>query len=203
MESKNNIDAREIILKHFIVELIKNTAPHQIIEEITQEVPSEKIEVSTPQIYTSENKTPLIKTQEQIKINTSEIKGIPLNMLAHVKANEPKMQTNSLSLEINNSQSPFEKINQILKDPYVLGIECPGPNKNIVVHKPEKNEASPIKLTKEEIDTIIEDISKKTRIPLLGNTFKAAIGNIIISAVISEIVGKRFIIEKKPQLRLY
>ncbi|MBI2451517.1 hypothetical protein HYV50_00395 [Candidatus Pacearchaeota archaeon] len=88
------------------------------------------------------------------------------------------------------------KITSLLSDPAVIGIECPGPGKNIIVNKSGSIQATPINLTKEEIDSIMNEISEKTRIPLLIGLFKAALGDILITAVVSEYVGTRFMIQK-------
>ena len=52
-------------------------------------------------------------------------------------------------------------------------------------------------LTKEEVDKIINYFSAQTKIPLVGGTFKAAFRNLIITAVISDFLGSRFVIEKR------
>ena len=92
------------------------------------------------------------------------------------------------------------KIDNILEDPGVLTIECPGPNKKLLVFKSGKIQSTDLNLTADEINNIMKDISEKTRIPLMSGVFKAAYGNLIITSVMSEFVGTRFIIQKKPQM---
>ena len=89
------------------------------------------------------------------------------------------------------------KLNSLISDPRVRSIECQGPNKNILVHKDGTVQKTSLVLTSDEVENTIKDFSEKTRIPLIGGTFKAALGNLIITAVTSDFVGSRFIIQKK------
>lgn len=89
------------------------------------------------------------------------------------------------------------RLNQIFHDPTVLSIECPGPDKNVMVNKGNRIETTSIRLTKNEVDTIMQEISSKTRIPLVAGMFKAAHKDMVITAVISDFVGSRFILQKR------
>lgn len=92
------------------------------------------------------------------------------------------------------------RIDKILEDPGVQTIECPGPNKKILVFKGGRVQSTDLNLTADEISNVMKEISEKTRIPLMSGVFKAAYGNLIITSVMSEFVGTRFIIQKKPQM---
>ena len=70
-------------------------------------------------------------------------------------------------------------------------------NKPIIINKSGTILTTNITLSKNEIDSIIEEFSTKTRIPLIQGTFKALLGNLLITAVISEFVGTRFLIQKR------
>lgn len=88
------------------------------------------------------------------------------------------------------------KIEPFLRDPSVQLIECSGPGKNVLVKKFNKMNITKISLNKEEITNIINKFSEEARIPIIGGILKAAVGDLIISAVVSEFVGSRFIINK-------
>lgn len=88
------------------------------------------------------------------------------------------------------------KLNILVKDPLVKIIECNSPDENVLVTGMMGRKPTPIKLSKEEIDEILEKFSGASRIPLHEGLFKAAVGNLVISAVISEIVGIKFVIRK-------
>ena len=70
--------------------------------------------------------------------------------------------------------------------------------KNIIVYKDGTAQTTPYILDEEEIKEIMQNLSEQTKIPIIQGVFKAAIFDLIITAVISEFVGTRFIIEKKP-----
>lgn len=91
----------------------------------------------------------------------------------------------------------LKKIESILNDPTVQSIECTGPEKPLLLNQGGITRSAPVRFTKEEIDAILQEASKKTRIPLTGGIFTAALGDIIMSAVISDFIGSRFIIEHK------
>ncbi|MDO8563566.1 MAG: hypothetical protein Q7R87_01000 [Nanoarchaeota archaeon] len=104
-------------------------------------------------------------------------------------------QDNSL-----DNQPSLNKIVPFLKDKIVQSIECKGPGRPLLVLKGGIIQVTNTILTKEEIDLIMEQISNETRIPLMSGLFKALLGNVIITAAISEFVGTRFIIEKRRDI---
>lgn len=88
------------------------------------------------------------------------------------------------------------KIETFLKDKLIQSIECAGPGKRVLVKRLNKINTTKITLGQPEITGIINSFSKQARIPVMGGILKAAVGDMIISAVISEYVGSRFIINK-------
>ncbi len=94
------------------------------------------------------------------------------------------------------SSLPTGKINSILKDKSITTIECSGPGKPILVKKAGEVKMTRISLTEEEIKEIIDFFSQKARIPIVGGLLRAAAGNLTISAITSEFIGGRFIINK-------
>lgn len=89
------------------------------------------------------------------------------------------------------------KVTPILLDPSVFSVECPGPEKNLLVNRGGRIQTATTKLSKEEIDRIIDSFSEKTNIPISQGIFKTAFKDILITAVVSEFAGTRFIIEKR------
>lgn len=88
------------------------------------------------------------------------------------------------------------KLNMFLSDKAITEIECPGPSKFIVVKKAGQVNLTKVTLSQKEINKLIEDFSKRARIPIISGIFKASIGNLTITAVVSEFVGSRFIVYK-------
>ena len=58
-------------------------------------------------------------------------------------------------------------------------------------------------VTKEEIDEVIQKFSEASRIPIQEGIFRVAVGKLLLSAIISGVIGSKFIIKKlraMPQL---
>lgn len=88
------------------------------------------------------------------------------------------------------------KIDALLRNNAVQSIECPGPNKNILIKTNNKINITKLNLTQEEITDVLYSFANQAKIPVVGGILKAAVGSMVISAVISEFVGSRFIINK-------
>lgn len=90
------------------------------------------------------------------------------------------------------------RLDSFLLDPNVLSISCPGPNQNIIVNKRGGIvQTLQIFFTAAEIGDFMKDISDRTKIPLLPGLFKVVYQNLIVTAVISEFIGTKFLIEKR------
>jgi hypothetical protein len=51
-------------------------------------------------------------------------------------------------------------------------------------------------LSENEILSILKEFSERTKVPLIPGVFKALYNNLLITAIVSESAGNRFIIEK-------
>jgi hypothetical protein len=89
------------------------------------------------------------------------------------------------------------KLNFLTADPAVTEIECQGAEKPLLVRKGGVIQRTHVALTEKEITDILSEFSTKTKIPIIQGTFKVATGNLIMIAIISEILGPRFIIQKR------
>jgi len=88
------------------------------------------------------------------------------------------------------------KLNPLIKDPQIKVIECNGVDQNIIVKGSMGTKKTNIILSKQEIDDVIKKFSEETRIPVQGGVFKVAIGKLILSAIISDVISSKFIINK-------
>jgi hypothetical protein len=88
------------------------------------------------------------------------------------------------------------KLNPLVKDRLVRVIECNGPDERIVVMGAMGRKSTKITLTKAEIDDIIKRFSQAAKIPVNEGVFRIVFGNLILSAIISEIIGSKFLIRK-------
>jgi len=102
---------------------------------------------------------------------------------------------------MNIINDPLKKINSFINDRGVQRIEGPGAGKNILVKVRNNINTTKSILSEDEIKNIINHFSKKSMIPPINGVLKAAIDNMVISAVISD-AGSRFIIEKKSPYAL-
>jgi hypothetical protein len=118
-----------------------------------------------------EKRVPRLKIPELTLPKTFQyLKPIPLN----------------LPYEIN-----FKKINPLVKDPLVKTIECFGPDSEIIVEGKFGRKRTQIKLTKEEINEIIQIFSAETKIPIIEGLYKVVLGNLELAAIISQVTKFR------------
>ncbi|MSS74211.1 hypothetical protein EXS72_01055 [Candidatus Pacearchaeota archaeon] len=96
-----------------------------------------------------------------------------------------------------NSNLAIDKLNFLIRDPSVTEIECSDSEKNILVKKGGSVQRTSVKLSIEEVYQLIGEFSQKTKIPVIDGTIKTAFNNLILTAVLSETLGPRFIIQKK------
>ncbi|OGJ16940.1 hypothetical protein A3K73_00970 [Candidatus Pacearchaeota archaeon RBG_13_36_9] len=152
-------------------------------------IPSRKIIPPQPLFQKTQRVTPKV----QLKRNfTSQIKTKAIHLPSQIIVPVPGMEVN------------LGKLNILATDKGVTVIECPGPEKFVLVKKTGRTNLTQIKLSQEDINNIINEFSEKTRIPLMDGIFKAIIGEISINAIITDSICSRFMIYKKsPYSFLY
>lgn len=96
----------------------------------------------------------------------------------------------------------YGKITPLLHDPSVSTIECAGIGKPITVIRTGQKQVTRIVLSAEEIKEILTKVSDSVHIPLLEGVFRAAVDNFSVNAVISEMIGSRFVIKKQTAYAL-
>lgn len=115
-------------------------------------------------------------------------------------------QPNIQSIQQPNIQvikyEPLKKIDALINDNAVQMIECPGHGKNILVKVRNKINVTKIILSEDEIKNIINFFSTATRIPISKGILKTTLDSLLISAIISDLTGSRFIINKKSPYEL-
>jgi hypothetical protein len=132
-----------------------------------------------------------INTISKHSLTTSQ--QIPINLKKQEYSSQYLLSRNK---DIN--QRPVaERLNFLIKDPAVTEIECRGSDQTLLVKKAGIIQKTNIKISIEEIYQLIAEFSQKTKIPVIDGTLKAATNNLIITAVLSEILDPRFILQKK------
>jgi type IV secretory pathway ATPase VirB11/archaellum biosynthesis ATPase len=87
------------------------------------------------------------------------------------------------------------KLNPLLKDKGVRIIDG-SPDEKVRIMGSMGTRITDIFLTKEDIDRIIGKFSEMSKIPTNEGIYRVVVGNLILSAIISEVVGSRFVIKK-------
>jgi len=188
------------ILMRFTRELIKHSIQGEVNElknilEKDKEEKKEEIKEIKKEVKQILKENPLLKktfkplpTPRKIKQLKPKILTIPAQKLP------PRFQY--LKPTPEEIQIDLEKINPFLKDPTIRIIECNGPDEEIILQGTWGRKITQTTLTREEINQIIKKISQTAKIPLTEGIFRVAVGKLIFLAIISEIIGSKFIIKK-------
>ena len=104
---------------------------------------------------------------------------------------------------IPNIKSGTESLNALIRNPAINEIECIGVDNPLMIKIRGMTQKTQVKLTIEEIYDLIAEFSQKTRIPVINGSIKAALNNMIITAVLSETLGPRFILQKMRRPQTY
>ncbi|MBS3071565.1 hypothetical protein J4408_01105 [Candidatus Pacearchaeota archaeon] len=144
-----------------------------------------------------------INQPKQIKPNQRQIIPIRHNLprpvihpiIQNIKMTPKTQVTGEKGLSIANLG--LSKIDNLLRSPSILSIESPGPGRPLLINNSGAIQSTQVALTNEEIDKILKEFSEQTKIPLIPGMFKAVYRNLIITAVISEVAGTRFLIQKR------
>ncbi len=87
------------------------------------------------------------------------------------------------------------KLNPLINDPAVRLIEV-NPEERVMVTGTMGTKPTDIILNKEDIDRVINAFYEKSRIPINEGIYRVVAGNLILSAIISGVIGSKFVIKK-------
>jgi hypothetical protein len=88
------------------------------------------------------------------------------------------------------------KLNQFVADASVSSIQCEA-GKKVLVKKDAQTTETDIVLSAAEIDETIKKFAAAAKAEITAPIFKATAGNLAISAIISPLIGSRFLISKR------
>ena len=120
------------------------------------------------------------------------------NEIPHSQSSKP-VKHPGYKIPIKKEKYNLNTIRSILKDPIVFSLECPGENRPIIINRSGIITISNVILSKDEIDTMMKEISEKTRIPMQKGVFKALFEDFLVIAVLSDYIGTRFVIQKRQK----
>jgi hypothetical protein len=201
----------KLFLLLFTRELVKNSYQPtlQDLNEILRRK-EEKLNLQTPKTNFP-IKQPIEKKSVEIKKNhpklpflfskkrpvTNDLQGKTLTIPTQRFSKETDyIKPKQIVYQQQKPQLNLGKLDHLIKDNSIKTIECNGENSKIIVTIQGTKKTTNTILTKEEIQEIIKKISYFSRVPVSEGLFKVTIGNLIFSAIISEIVGSKFIIKK-------
>jgi len=137
----------------------------------------------TQELGSKESKVDISKLEESIMYKEPQI-------LENHKELSPQTQLETIrNFDLN-------KINPFIDDPTITSIECPGPGKFILIKKSEQDIVTKVSLNEKEINEIIQEFIEMSNTPVESEIVTAQFGNLMLTAIKSDIIGSRFIIEK-------
>jgi hypothetical protein len=99
-------------------------------------------------------------------------------------------------MPIHGKTIDLGKLNLFLQDPKVASIEINGPDEKVFVDGVMGKKPTSVVLAKEEIDEIINKFSSATKIPASEGIYRVVFGNLMLLAIISNVIGSKFVIKK-------
>jgi hypothetical protein len=176
-------------------------------------VPPKKIIIPPRKIVASANISPIVVVPvvEDVSVRSESLfshndissklgVGAPISP-ANVSAVQIKSPQTAMPVRVSETNEVedgqgYGKISLLLEDSSVASIECQGAGKSVMVTRAGQRQPTRIVLSAGEIRDVLDRISDMAHIPLLEGVFRAAVDGFSVNAVISEIVGSRFVIRK-------
>jgi len=199
------LDSRSLFLEEFIKRIIiksqvspkieNRAALLEKLEEVVVAAP--KLEIEHKKIEQEKKIEPIIAKKPAqtippgaVHIKTQEMPKLPLiKPMMPVVPQVPSMQKITI----------MDRLNKIFANPAVQVLNCPGPNKNVLITQQGRIQPSQISFNENEINDFMKDLSEKTKIPLIPGLIKVIYQNLIITSVVSEFIGTKFIAERRQQ----
>tara|TARA_Y100000034_G_scaffold91908_1_gene110972 strand:- start:84 stop:698 length:615 start_codon:yes stop_codon:yes gene_type:complete len=147
------------------------------------------------------------RKHEQLTIIETPAQEIPqqqeIQEQAPQQTQQPEQQQEIQQPSFDNNEG-LSKVEDMLHNRSIHGIECPGPGKFILIKRGNRRTPTRVVLDREDINSILDFFSEQSRIPRIGGSFKAIVNNMVITAIDSAYGGPRFIITKTaPQPSRY
>jgi hypothetical protein len=220
MLKQTSKEFKAIFLLQFTKELIKNTQTYQDfklkeeVHSVIQEKEEERLEEPKYLIFPTQKKGIKNIIREKKKQEKKIVSQLKKEEKHPIPRPVPRLIIRRPVLRIPEPVLPptvrylkpaptarevdLEKLNPLVNDPLVRLIECNGPGENILVMGTMGRKSTNIILTKDDIDLVIQRFSEATHIPVHEGLFKVVRGKLIFSAIVSDLVGSKFIIKKMP-----
>lgn len=199
MLQNTSVEFRKFFLLTFTQELIKNSSEeiYKLESILNQETKEKQQEKENPLTNKEFKKSLSKKFDDFSKLKKIEKKSF-FKLFPVLRIPEPKLPFSFYDLKPVPTPSPIDlgRLNSLINDPKIEMLECNGSNSNILVTGRMGRKSTNIILNIDEIRQVIRSFSEATRIPFHEGVFKIVFGNLILSAINSEVVDPKFIIRK-------
>lgn len=205
-----NIESNSPIVNFIVLSVLKNLRYNNTSLEIHKQrnvIDTSFVPKFSRRIIQASNENPLIEKQPHLRKLIEPLprtfppsKTMQQDSKKFPKKIIPQPQfTSSNFMEIKGN---YGAIDTLIKDPSVSSIECQGEGKTILITRAGQKMQTKISLREEQIKSILETIAENAKVPLLEGVFKAAVDNFTINAVVSDLIGSRFVIKKQTPYAL-
>ncbi len=210
MEATFSNDFKKVFLLTFTKELIRHSEKRDILklQKIIElkEGGRKKIPASETIVFKKETLGEISKSKIQIEaraleklpLRKSPVRQFTRQVPRQLFIPEPKLPEHLEYLKpipTPGVEIDLFKINPLIKDSAVRIIEA-NPEERVTVTGTMGTKPTGIILSKEDIDRIINKFSEFSKIPVTEGIYRVVVGNLILSAIISENIGSRFTIKK-------
>jgi hypothetical protein len=180
------------LVEPFGVKIKPKTEESPLEKSIMSEKPKAEIGGIEPE------KIKVVKPAALIKTQRREISENPRVQQPILRVPEPKLpqEFQYLRPTPTRKEIDLDRLNPYVNDPGVKEIECESPNRPIVVSGMMGRLPTETILNSSEVEDIIERFAKASKIPVDIGIYKVVVGNLIFSAIVSEVVPSRFLITK-------
>ena len=193
---------KKLFLLHFTRELILHSASGELLQ--LQSLMKGQIKEEKEQIIHSIKKSTPKKKEKLTEKDLDfykifkRIKPKFYSQTRTLTIPEPKLPPNLQYLKPvpRNIKIDLEKLNPLIQDPAVKIIESNGPDEHVLVRGTMGAKPTNTVLSKEEISRVIKKFSEISKIPIHEGVYRVVVGRLILSAIISDVVGSKFIIKK-------
>ena len=177
--SRTKVEGREIDIGRGTL-LTKKLKPLTIEHEITKQklLSSETLPVPSP----------LLRVPQPQKYALWQLPPVPKPPIKKIE--QEKLESLKPLTAIN-----LGKLDKFIQDNEVKAIECDGPDTKIKI-RGNKVEETEVMLSEQEINEIIKKIALRAQTEIAKPLFRAQLGNLTFTAIITDI-GSRFLIVKK------
>jgi hypothetical protein len=214
MLRKTSLDFRKFFLLAFTRELIRNSGPSEVLElkNVLENKEEEGFGRSNEKGKLISSIKKKIKQEEKVaKAGIEDVSKVFSNFNpARIVPAKPRVSSAPFMIPrqelppqlqyirpvLGNTEIDLGKLNSLVKDPLTRSIECRGADLPVYVTGNMGNKKTGIVLSKDEIDEIINKFSEASKIPLGEGVFRVAVGKLVFSAIVSDVVSSKFIIKK-------